>query len=356
MKKIIFIAPYPKGEAPSQRFRFEQYIDLLIKDGYEIQYESFIDIKTWGILYSKGNYFNKTIGVINSFIKRWILILKINKSDIVFIHREMSHIGPPIFEFLLSKVFRRKYIFDFDDAIWLPNFSQNNAKFHKLKAYWKVKYCIKWAFKISAGNSYLAKYALKYNANVTILPTTIDLKNHHNKVTNYESNELTIGWTGTHTTMHYLDFIIPILEDLEKDYKFTFVIISNQKPSFKLKSLKFIKWTKESEIQDLATFNVGIMPLTDDIWSQGKCGFKGLQYMSLGIPTIMSPVGVNKQIVTHNINGLLANTSEEWKSCLIQLIENKDLRILLGKNGLQTVMEKYSVDSNYSVYKNLIEN
>lgn len=350
MKKIAFIVPYPKGEAPSQRFRFEQYLELLEGEGYVIDFHPFIDQKTWETLYAPGNYLKKVGGMLRSFLRRWCLLPKLRKSDYIFIHREAAQLGPPIFEWIIAKVLRKKYIYDFDDAIWLPNYSATNAQFHRLKAYWKVKYCMKWAHQISAGNRYLANYAKQFNPNVSVIPTTIDLINYHNQLTDYDQEELVIGWTGTHTTMHYLDEIVPVLADLEKEFPFTFTVISNVEPTYALKSLRFVKWNKETEIEDLAKFSIGIMPLREDQWSEGKCGFKGLQYMALGIPALLSPVGVNKEIISHKENGYLLSSPEEWKETIKSLLTDKALREKIGKSGRKTIRERYSVEANLEGY------
>ena len=354
-KKILFIAPYPFDEAPSQRFRFEQYFNFLRENNFEIHFTPFLDQKTWKTLYSEGKVLRKMLGVVRSFLKRFLLLFTLYKYDFVFIHREASHIGPPIFEFLIAKVFRKKYIYDFDDAIWLPNYSETNARFHRLKAYWKVRYCIKWAGSISAGNDYLANYARKFNSNVQVIPTTIDTENHHNLITDYNQEKLVIGWTGTHTTMRYLDFIVPVIKELEKKYDFEFLVISNEAPAYHLKSLRFLKWKRESEITDLARISIGVMPLEMDIWSEGKCGFKGLQYMSLGIPALMSPVGVNTQIVSHEVNGFLPVKLDEWKNQLELLLTDVELRKRIGEAGKKTIDERYSVLSNQWNYLSLFQ-
>lgn len=354
-KKILFIAPYPFDEAPSQRFRFEQYFNFLRENNFDIHFSPFLDQKTWKTLYSEGNVLRKMLGVVKSFLKRFILLFTLYKYDFVFIHREASHIGPPVFEFLISKIFRKKYNYDFDDAIWLPNYSEINARFHRLKAYWKVRYCIKWAGSISAGNDYLANYARKFNSNVQVIPTTIDTENHHNLQTEYNQEKLVIGWTGTHTTMRYLDFIVPVIKELEQKYDFEFLVISNETPTYHLKSLRFLKWKRETEIKDLARISIGVMPLEMDIWSEGKCGFKGLQYMSLGIPALMSPVGVNTQIVSHEVNGFLPVKLEEWKNQLEMLLTDIELRKKIGEAGKKTIDERYSVLSNQSNYLSLFQ-
>ena len=354
-KRIFFIAPYPFGKAPSQRFRFEQYFTFLKEQGYEIEEHPFYDEKTWSTLYSEGKILKKVWGLIRSFARRKLLLFRLHKADHIFIHREVAHIGPPIMEWIIAKVLRRKYTYDFDDAIWLANYSETNAKFHRLKAYWKVNYCMKWAHQVTAGNDYLANYARKFNQNVQVIPTTIDTEGHHNVHCDHDKEPVTIGWTGTHTTMRYLELLFPILKELENTYHFKFCVISNQAPEFELKSMEYVPWKKETEIEDLAQIQIGIMPLEEDIWSEGKCGFKGLQYMSLGMATILSPVGVNKTIVQNGINGFLADSAQDWKEKLEQLITDVQLRKKMGEAGRWTVEEHFSVEANKEKYLELFE-
>jgi glycosyltransferase involved in cell wall biosynthesis len=114
--------------------------------------------------------------------------------------------------------------------------------------------------------------------------------------------------------------------------------------------IQVIKWNLNTEIDDLSEIDIGIMPLPDDEWSKGKCGFKGLQYMAMEIPTVMSAVGVNKEIIEDGSNGFLASTENEWIEKLSLLIESKELRNKFGVNGRKTVVEKYSVYSQKQRY------
>src|SRR5690606_8084587 len=198
-KKIIILSPYPFGSAPSQRFRYEQYLDYLESNGFIIELKPFLNQKAWDILYQRGKYLKKVMIMLQSFILRFFLIPKLRRYDYVFVHREMAHFGPPVFELIAAKIFGVKYIYDFDDAIWLPNYSDSNAKIHWIKCYWKVPFCIKWADKVTVGNDYLAAYAGKYNKNVMVIPTTIDTKNYHFKNSSVQNDKITIGWTGTIT-------------------------------------------------------------------------------------------------------------------------------------------------------------
>lgn len=354
-KRIVILAPYPFGQAPSQRFRFEQYIKHWESKGYEVVFHPFLSDKTWKVLYNDGSFFQKAMGILGSFWRRSLLLFSLKSSDTIFVHREASMIGPPIFEWILSKLLRKKYIFDFDDAIWLPNYSESNAKFHRLKAYWKTKHVIKWAKKVSAGNSFLADYAKEFNSNIEIIPTTIDLKNSHNQMTNQEINPVVIGWTGTHTTTQYIQSIVPVLEEIKKKYDFEFRLISNHPPEFEIPNLNYVKWQKKTEIEDLSKINIGLMPLEETVWSKGKCAFKALQYMSLEIPAVVSPVGMNKEVIQNGENGFLCNSTEEWISTIEKLIQDIELRKSIGKAGRKTVEENYSVQALIPKYLKIVE-
>ena len=116
--------------------------------------------------------------------------------------------------------------------------------------------------------------------------------------------------------------------------------------------IKGIGWNKEDEIKELSSFDIGIMPLPNDEWSSGKCGLKGLQYMALSIPTVMSPVGVNNEIIKDGENGVLADTKEEWVERISLLIDSRELREKMGAAARKTVVEKYSTESQKEVYLN----
>lgn len=352
--KVVFLVPYPEKIAPGQRFRYEQYQDKLYQIGAEYRTHSFLSMNAWKVLHQPGHFPQKAISILLGFWKRFILLFSLIQYDYVFIFREASHIGPPVFEWIIAKVLRKKIIYDFDDAIWLPNYSSHNASFHKLKYYQKVNSIMKWAYKISAGNAYLANYARQFNNRVIVLPTTIDTENHHNQIKEHDDTKKpVIGWTGTLTTSKYIGDIVGALQRLEQEYDFEFCVISNEAPDYNLKSLVFKRWKKETEIEDLLRFDIGIMPLVDDKWAKGKCGFKALQYMALGIPPVVSPVGVNTDIVQDGENGRICQTEDDWYNALSQLLRHPELRKELGSKAHQTVLNHYSVIANTEKFLNL---
>ncbi|GCC52041.1 glycosyltransferase family 1 protein [Chryseotalea sanaruensis] len=270
--------------------------------------------------------------------------------DLVFIHREASPLGPPLFEWIIGKVLKKKIIYDFDDAIWLTDKPKETLLERFVKSRSKVGQICSWSYKISCGNDYLANYAKQFNANVLVNPTTIDterLKTSTLVKKNPHNENIVIGWTGSHTTLKYLESIANILFRIEQQFvNVSFLVIANREPILNLKNLKFIQWKEETEIEDLSQIDIGLMPLPDDEWTKGKCGFKALQYMSLGIPAVASPVGVNTTIIQHSTNGYLAKTDKEWFETLSELIEKRELRDLLGLRSIKTVEMYYSVNSN----------
>ena len=346
--RILFLVPYPPGQAPSQRFRFEQYLDILTAHGHEYHLAPFISRETWAILYKPGRALQKALGIAAGFGRRLLLLPRVPGYDYVFVHREAAPLGPPVFEWLIAKVLGKKLIYDFDDAIWLTNTSEANQLAARLKWHHKVASICRWAYKNSCGNSYLASYARQFNPSTVVNPTTIDTVHLHNRVRDQTTAErLVIGWTGTHSTLKYLGQIVPVLEKLEKEgLNFEFRVISNQSPALALRSLVFLPWCKDTEIADLLGFHVGLMPLEDDLWAKGKCAFKALQYMALGIPPLVSPVGMNTEVVEHGRNGYVCATAAEWEASLRQLLADAALRQRLGRAARTTIEERYSVVAN----------
>jgi glycosyltransferase involved in cell wall biosynthesis len=351
--RILLLCPYPLGEAASQRFRFEQYFDALAQRGITVEAHPFLSHQAWAVLYQPGRWMAKALRIASGFGKRMRLMARAARYDMVFIHREAAPIGPPIFEWWLTRILQKKIIYDFDDAIWIPNSSESNRFFSFLKWYSNTARICRMAYKVSCGNEYLCAYAAHYNQNVVYNPTTIDTENLHNRVHVQGSGPVVIGWTGSHSTNRYLQEMVPILQDLESKYTFEFRVISDQSPELPLSSFRFVKWNKATEIDDLLAFSVGILPLPTDKWANGKCGFKALQYMALGVPALVSPVGVNTRIVTHGVNGYLCATSEEWKSALTQILEHPSRLSELAAHTRSKIEADYSVRSNTANFLSL---
>lgn len=352
--KILFLVPYPLKRAPSQRFRVELYEPYLQQAGIAYKIVPFMDEHTWQVLYQKGSTIQKAWGIIKGYLRRLKTVLwDIHSYTHVFVHREAAPLGPPVFEWTIAKLWRKKLLYDFDDAIWIPNTSNENKLAAWLKACWKVKRICRWAYKVTPGNQYLCNYAAQYNNNVVLLPTCVDMERGHNKVKNHAEHKPVLGWTGSHSTLPYLDLIIPVIQELQQEMDISFAIIADKKPALPLNDWTFVAWNERTEIDDLLKMDIGIMPLQQDAWSEGKCGFKLIQYLSAGIPAIASPVGVNTIIIEDGINGYLCSDMATWKKRIKELATDVQLRQAMGTAGHEKMLKEYSIRSQKDKFLSL---
>lgn len=349
-KKILIIANHRPGRSPSQRFRFEQYLDHLKANSFEIEFSYLIDEKDDKILYTEGKVLAKARLAHKAFRKRKKDLKRAKDFDIIFIHREAFLTAGVYFERKLKNS-GAKIIFDFDDAIWLPNVSYTNKRLKGLKGPQKTSRIIAMADMVFAGNSYLAEYSSKFNKNVKVVPTTIDTAYHQN-LRQKNDSPITIGWTGSHTTLKYLFYLEGVFKQLKDKYKekIKFQIICDHPWQAEGIDYDFVKWNKGREIEQLNQIDIGVMPLEDDEWAKGKCAFKALQYMAIAIPSVISPVGVNLEIIEEGVNGYTAKTEAEWFDHLSALIESEELRRKIGEKAREFIVNHFSVEANKERY------
>ncbi len=355
-KRILFIASHRPGRAPGQRFRFEQYFNFLEHHGFECELSFIISAADDNQLYKKGHYLQKFNIHRRAVAQRNADVKRANDFDIIFIFREALITGSIKFEKLLRKS-KAKIVFDFDDAIWKLDVSDANRMFSFLKNPGKTAEIIALSDIVFAGNNYLAEYAGRFNKNVAIVPTTIDTSEYVPVNHDKRPEKIIVGWSGSITTIKHFEFALPFLEILKSKYgsRLEIKVIGDANYVNEKLGIQGLGWNKENEISELSTFDIGIMPLPDDEWANGKCGLKGLQYMALNIPTLMSPVGVNSTIVEHGVNGFLPKNTEEWVSNIETLIADSELRMRMGKAARKTVEEKYSVHEWQGKYLELFE-
>lgn len=356
MPRILFIAAHRPDRSPSQRFRFEQYLDYFESQGYQCDFSFLLNHREDKTFYSKGNPLAKVNVFFDSWKRRQHDSMKASSYDIIFVQRE-AFMTPSIrFErnFAHSGA---KLIFDFDDAIWKLDISDGNKMFKWLKDPSKTPKIIGIAHHVIAGNVYLGEYAKQYNQNVTVIPTTIDTDYHRRKHPYIEKDKICIGWTGSLTTIKHFRLAENVLQRLKNKYgdKIYFKVVGEGNYTNESLGIKGTPWSRFTEISGLEEMDIGIMPLENDEWSKGKCGFKGLQYMAMEIPAVLADVGVNTEIIQHGENGFIAKTDEDWFNLLSQLIESYELRKKLGAAGRKTIEEKYSMNSQKEKYLEVLK-
>jgi glycosyltransferase involved in cell wall biosynthesis len=342
--KVLALVPALFDTSPGQRFRIEQWSRHWPANAVELTIAPFEDAALHATLYQPGRTLTKARLLVQGLLRRFGLALRSGCFDLVYLFREAALLGPALVERLIA--WRRiPIVFDFDDAVWVPYVSPSNKYFSYLKCFGKTATLCRISAHVLAGNPYLAEYARQHNANVSIVPTTIDTDLYQLPfAAPQRSNEapVVIGWTGSYSTVQHLDTLRPVLSELKVRVPYKLSVVGT--PQYELPGVKVDAraWKADTEVADLARFDIGIMPLPDDNWSKGKCGLKLLQCMALGIPVIGGRVGVNGDIIDDGVNGFLASSELEWTEKLTRLIEDPALRRTLGQRGQETVDQRYS--------------
>jgi glycosyltransferase involved in cell wall biosynthesis len=338
--RVLAIVPSVYDTNPSQRYRIEQWEPLLGERGVEITYKPFESDALHEVIYKPGRMPEKMKHVAEAMVRRTRDVRGARGFDLVYVLREAALLGPPVFERWLAHM-GVPYVFDFDDAVFVPYVSPSNGYLSYLKFPGKTRAICRMAAHVMAGNSYLADYAREVNEHVTVIPTTVDTSKY--TVEPRAPNDVpVIGWSGSHSTATHLSTIKGALRRLAERERFRLRVVGV--PDFQLEGVEVeaVPWRSETEVEDLRSFDVGVMPLPDDKWSRGKCGMKALQYMGLAIPAVCSPVGVNSEIIRDGENGLLASTDDEWIEKLSMLLRSPEERARLGRAGRETIEARYS--------------
>jgi len=339
MNKGILLLPGAYN-SPAARFRIWQFVEPFKKAGYEVTIRvPFPDRENKnqnGQLVKLPARLSSMLRIISA----WWITRDAHTFFAVITNRDI--IPELRITFLEKRIIKKggKIIFDFDDAIHL------GARQLKLKNF------ISGCTYIVGGNPMLRDYGLSLNPRTILIPTVVNTSYYHES--KQTANELIrIGWSGSASTNKVC---LPLLKEsmvaLAKELKFKFVVISNEDPSIDWEGVRyeFIQWRADKEVEQLQTFDLGLMPLNDTEFERGKCGLKAIQYMALGIPALVSPVGVNAEIVQHGISGYHCISVDDWKNYLLKLSAEPALRLEMGRNARQRVEKGYSVDYALSLW------
>jgi glycosyltransferase involved in cell wall biosynthesis len=194
---------------------------------------------------------------------------------------------------------------------------------------------------VVVGNDYLADRAYSAGAKrVEYLPTVIDLDRYEIRQRK-DGDVFTIGWLGTPITTKYLNQVASALGEVASKRQVRVIAVGAQTVTLEGVQVDVLPWSEDTEVERIHAFDVGIMPLPDEPWEHGKCGYKLIQYMACGVPVIASPVGVNRQIVEQGSNGFLASTHVDWVNALLTLVDNRELAWQMGQTGRAKVERRY---------------
>lgn len=306
--------------APSSEEQYQRFMQNPCLQGLKLKRVFFNRLKRY--LYWNGIVFPNRISQ----------IISARYYDIVVLFRNLWHLeSDPWLERLLQKIHSR-IVYCIDDA---------------LHVYWPhyMHYRYRSAVHVWAGSEYIANYVKQFNPKVTVIEPGFDMKYYLPKSSYQENQPLVIGWTGTTPSFRDLRLLDKPLSRLQQEYSIIVRVVSSEPFSFGKSGIHVqnIKWTLSSEISNLQSFDIGVMPVVNDEYGRGKAGFKLKQYMACGLPSVASPVGVNKTIIKHGHNGFLASSEEEWYEILKQLILDHSLREKIGIAGRSYIIQNHSL-------------
>lgn len=273
-------------------------------------------------------------------------------ADAVVFRGPLFPYGPPVLE-RICRLLNKRLVFDIDDAIWEPPAHVDSVFLRWVDYGWTRKLARLCAGGI-AGNETLKAYVEPLNSNVEVIPTCIDLERHTPKA--YPARDrVVLGWTGLKDNLGYLEPIEPMLRELAQEYGISMHVATGKPYELDGVAVENEPWTLAREVDYLQYADIGLMPLHDTPRARGKCAFKALQYMAVGTPVVLSPVGMNAEVVEDGISGFLADSPGEWKEKLARLIADPALRERMGRAARERVREHYSHGVYYPVLRDLLE-
>ena len=324
---MIRIAAFTGGlSVPSARFRVRQYIPALRREGIEVE-----EFASGFGQYPPRVRWVRPLWALATLAERLPAVVMSHRYDAVLLQREIMS------SFVtLEPLTTRPRILDVDDAIFLHRGGGFARRLAELSD------------KVICGNNYLAEWFGRWNVNVDVIPTAVDTERYlPNAETKPSGQPLVIGWIGTSGNYKYLYGIEGALAKVMRTHPGTRLkVVGDQLPEFRHLSrdqVDFVPWSEAIEVQAIQSMDIGIMPLEDSPWARGKCSFKMLQYLATGLPVVVSPVGMNAEILTLGELGIGATTEKQWVDGLIAFLENRTLRTRFGAEGRRVAESSFSI-------------
>ncbi|MCU0682933.1 MAG: glycosyltransferase [Polyangiaceae bacterium] len=353
-RRLLVLASYPEAAAAT-RFRLCAYFPALRDRGIEPDFRPFLSDEAFACIYRPGHTLEKARHVLAACADRLALWLEKTPYDGVLVQREAAIVGPALLEHALRARRGLPLIFDFDDAIWLDGFADKsglpNRRFARLlKAPSKTEGLLRRAAHVIAATRFLADYARARNPRVSVVPSVVPAARWRPLEGRLEGAPLNdpplIGWVGTHSTAFQLGLVLPALRRLHAEgrrFRLRFVGAGR---NFDLPgvAIENVPWSAERERDDFARLDIGLAPIQEDPWAEGKGGFKQLQYMAVGVPFASSFRSGAREFLIHDENCLLAEGDESWYRALSTLLGDHAVRARLARAGRRLVEENYSTE------------
>ena len=323
---MIRVTAYTAGRnVPSARFRVRQYVPALARYGVAVKefpapFGSYPPSQRW--LRPLWGFASLAANIPRA-ARSW-------SRDVCLLQREFLSTFVT-----LEHLTKKPRILDVDDAVYL--YRDGHA----------ARALAIMVDRIICGNASLAQWFRRWNSNVEVIPTPIDT-GLYLPTARTGSDSTVIGWSGTSSNFPHLESIeSALLRVLTTIPAARLRIVSDRRPSLRSipkDRVEFVRWTQENEVSDIQSMDIGIMPLQDSEWARGKCSFKMIQYMACGLPVVVSPVGMNVDVLRLGRCGIAASAQNEWVDSLVSLLESPKLRVSLGMEGRHITEAHFSLE------------
>lgn len=343
---VLALAAFPVRMAAT-RFRVAAYLPHLVERGIDVDLVSWLDEATASRLYTSAGPIEKGRAASAGTFRQLKALAR--GYDVIWLQREAMMIGPPIVEALAMNLTRTPLVLDFDDAIWIAD---GGLMRRVAKCAWKTDWTIRRAAFILAGSNTLGAHAHALGAPSSVVPTVVEAEKWTPLPCRADGTRAdhgappVIGWIGTHSTAPQLSLVVPALLRLRREgvsFRLRIVGAGTAGASLGLEA-EYLPWRQQTEIDDFRALDVGLAPMFASPWHEGKCGFKQIQYMAVGVPQVSSLVGGARDFLRHRQNALVAHSPEDWYTHLRALLVDQALRRRLSLEGRALVEDSLSIE------------
>jgi glycosyltransferase involved in cell wall biosynthesis len=347
--KVLALTSYPV-EAAATRYRLQQFVEPLARRGVELTIRPFVDSDLFPRLYRPGSWLAMAVGLSKAAVFRLAHIAEAKQAQVILIQREAMMFGPPVVEWMSTRLMKRPMVLDLDDATYVSYVSPTYGNVGKvLKWTGKTDDLIRWASLVTCGNRSIAEYVASMGTQARFIPTVVDT-NIFAPVERDPNAVPVLGWIGTHSTFPYLESIFPVLSSLAKEHEFRLKIVGAGRDVVSVAGVQVenLPWNLAREVADFQSIDVGLYPIDASLysgkWAQGKSGFKAVQYMAVGVPYVATPVGGSAEIGEAGRTHFFASTEDEWYRSLKTLLADAACRRQMGAAGRRHAVEHYGLE------------
>lgn len=319
-----------------------QYLPHFEDLGVSCRVQSFMDSEMYALSFSPGRTPAKIWATVRASLRRLGTLMRFRKYDIVYMQRELFPFGPPWIERYM-KWRGAKLVFDYDDALFIKKSSRYNLLATLFRSPRKTFDLFRLSDCVIAGNDWLRDTAIEHGGHAVTVEVAEDTGRIGMRPPHTNADGVLIGWLGSKSTVKYLRLIEPVLQRIHEQYpNVRFEIVGGGDFDLDGLPLTHTDWSLEGELQALARFDIGLMPLPMEDWAKGKSGGKARTYMAAGVPPVCAAIGYNLELIEPGRTGFLCRSEDDWFEALSQLVEDAELRQYIGSAARADVVERFS--------------